>query len=48
MFDNETAISVGVQRTISAYARLVDGRDMAGCARLFTDDAQTRTFLESI
>jgi ketosteroid isomerase-like protein len=40
MSDTETGVVVGVQRTISAYARLVDGRDMAGCARLFTDDAR--------
>lgn len=40
MVDDETGVVIGVQRTISAYARLVDGRDMANCAKLFTDDAR--------
>ena len=34
------AIEAGVARTITRYARTVDGRDMAACAALFTEDAR--------
>lgn len=46
---NETellAIDAGVRRTIAAYARTVDGRDMAAAARLFTDDARIQVMGE--
>jgi len=40
------AVDAGVRRTIAAYARSVDGRDMEACARLFTDDARIRVMGE--
>lgn len=39
MTDNATEVIVGVQQTIAAYSRFLDGRDMARCAALFTPDA---------
>lgn len=47
MNDTMLKVDAGVRRTIAAYARHVDGRDMDQCASLFAPEARIAVMGES-